>query len=196
MAFSMPTTQIVVDPGWILWAPLGTEEPTHTVAGSVFTDDWPAGWLLVGGTDGGGQFTYSINTDSVVIEEEFDPIAIRTTGRSGSFAFSMASWTLQNWGLALNGGVLSVVSGTGATQLGKVEPPDPGDEVRIMLGWQSLDNTARIVMRQALNSGDIQSAFKKAPDKALIPCEFQFEFPAGAKPFSMLSAGDSRYDGS
>lgn len=61
-----------------------------------------------------------------------------------------------------------------------------------MLGWESLDSTMRVVVRQALNGVEINSAFKKAPSFATIPCEFNFEVPSAAKPFSMWTAGTLR----
>lgn len=185
---------VIDNPGFLFYAPLGTDEPANTVAGSLFTDAWPTGWVMVGATESGSQFTYSTKIDPVTVAELLDPVKYDTTERSGSMAFAMADWTLKNWSLAINGGSLTVVSGTGATSLGKYEPPDPGDEVRVMLGWEALDSTARIVMRQCINGSDVQSQFQKAPDYATIPVEFSFEFPAdGSKPFSIYSAGTARY---
>ena len=195
MAPTLPATRLLTDPGYILFAPIGTTEPTNTVVGSVFTDAWNASFVVVGGTESGSEFTYSTKIEPITIAELFDPIKYSTTERSGSFAFNMSSWTLKNLNLALNGGTFSVVSGTGTTQLGKYEPPTPGSEVRIMLGWESLDATARIVMRQCIQGGDVKSTFAKAPSNATIPVEFQFEKPAAAQPFSVYSAGTSRYDG-
>jgi len=191
----MPTTAtptLLTDPGYIFTAPIGSAEPTNTVAGSVFTDAWPAAWISAGATEEGSQFSYEINTEAVTVAEFFDPIRIVTTERSGNIAFAMASWTLANLKISMNGGTLSIVSGTGATALNKFEPPDPGAEVRRMIGWESLDATTRLVCRQTLQSGTIESAFRKAPDKALIACEFQFEVPTAAKPFAFWTAGAAR----
>lgn len=191
----MPTTAtpvLLTDPGYIFTAPLGTAEPTNTVVGSVFTDAWPAGWVSAGATEEGGKFAYEIETEQITAAEFFDPLKIVTVGRSGSFAFAMMSWTLTNLKVAMNGGTLTLVSGTGATALNKFEPPDPGTEVRRMIGWESLDATARLVCRQTLQAGSIEPSFAKAPEKALIACEFQLEVPAAAKPFAFWTAGASR----
>lgn len=191
----MPTTatpSILTDAGYLLAAPLLSTEPSNTVAGSKFTDAWPVAWVSLGATESGSTFTYQVNVAAVEVAEFFDPISYKTTGRTSTFAFIMANYALANYKIAANGGTLTVVSGTTTTQLNKYEVPDPGAEVRTMLGWESLDGTMRIVIRQAINSGSIASAFAKAPAKALIPCTFNMEVPAALKPFSMYTAGTAR----
>ena len=61
-----------------------------------------------------------------------------------------------------------------------------------MVGWESLDSTIRLVAYQTIQSGDVKSAFKKAPGMAVIPCMFQMEFPVGGAPFQLWSAGVNR----
>jgi hypothetical protein len=189
---STATPNILTDPGYLFWAPLGSTLPTNTVANSVFTDSWPVAWISLGATEEGSTFSYEVNVEAVTVAEFFDPVTYRTTERSGSFAFSLADWTLANVKRAFNGGSLTIVSGTGATQLNKYEPPNPGAEVRAMLGWESLDATVRFVVYQTINSGTVEMAFQKAPEKALIPCEFKMEKPAATQPFTFWTAGPGR----
>lgn len=183
---------IMQDPGYLFWAPLGTTEPTNSVTGSKFTDTWPVGWLSIGATEDGSEFSYETKVDAIKVAEFFDPIRWSTTDRSGSLSFNMADYTLTNWKRAVNGGTLSIVSGTTTTQLNSFIPPVPGQEVRAMLGWESLDNTMRIIMYQCINSGTITSAYKKAPDFAVIPCQFNFEVPTSGSPWKMYTAGTAR----
>ena len=138
----MPTTAVpnlLQDPGYLFWAPLASTEPTNTVTGSKFTDSWPVAWISLGATEAGSTFNYSSEIEAVRVAEFFDPIKYATTERSGSISFAMADWTLNNLKRALNGGAVTLVSGTGATALNKYEPPAPGAEVRAMIGWESLD---------------------------------------------------------
>ena len=191
----MPTTatpNVLTDPGFLFWAPLGSTEPTNTVVGSKFTDAWPVAWINLGATEEGSQFSYQTNVEAISVAEFFDPIKFATTGRTTNFAFNLADYTLSNWKRAGNGGALTIVSGTGTTQLNKYEFPTPGAEVRCMLGWESLDSTIRLVGRQALNGGEIASAFRKAPSFSVIPCSFNFEVPTSAQPVSFWSAGTLR----
>jgi hypothetical protein len=129
-----------------------------------------------------------------MVAEYFDPISYRTTERAGSIAFNLADWTLTNYRRAINGGTaaLAATSGTGATTLGTLEPPEPGDEVRCMVGWESLDNTVRLICHQTIQGGEISSAFARPPSKALIPCTFQMEVPTAGKPWTLYSAGVDR----
>jgi len=185
---------VLKNPGYLFIAPLASTLPTNTVAGSVFTDAWPVAWLPMGATEEGSEFSYSTEVEPIEVAEFFDPIAYDTVSRAGRIAFNLADWTLTNYRRAINGGVaaLAATSGSGATALGTLEPPDPGTEVRAMIGWESLDNTVRLICRQTLQGGEITSAFRKAPTKALIPCSYMLETPSGAKPWVMYSAGADR----
>lgn len=190
-----PTTAvpaIMQDPGYLFWAPLSTALPTNTVAGSKFTDAWPVAWLSFGATEDGSEFAYKTTVEAVKVAEFFDPIRWSTTEREGSFAFNLADYTLNNYKRALNGGTIATVSGAGATLLSKYTLPSPGQEVRAMLGWESLDNTVRLICYQTIQGGEVKSAFKRAPALALIPCSFNFEVPSAGQPFEIFTAGTAR----
>lgn len=192
---AVATPNVLTDPGYLFIAPLGTAVPTNTVVGSVFTDAWAAAWLPLGATSDGSTFSYGTTVEPITVAEFFDPIKYVTTERAGNIAFNLASFTLTNYMRAMNGGTaaLTPTSGTGATALYTAEPPNPGSEVRVMVGWESLDNTVRIVCRQTIQGGEISSPFAKAPSYAVIPCTFNLEVPtSGAKPFSIYGAGASR----
>jgi hypothetical protein len=171
---------------------LATAEPTNTVAGSKFTDAWAAAWINLGATENGSTLSYSSTVEAVSVAEFFDPIKYATTGRAGNIAFNLADYTLANWKRALNGGTMTLVSGTGATALTSLSPPAPGAETRVMIGWESLDSTTRLICYQTLQGGEIQSAFQKAPALGLIPVQFNFEVPSSGIPFKLYAAGSSR----
>ena len=192
---AVATPTVLTDPGFLWLAPLATAEPTNTVTGSVFTDTIPVAWIPLGATTEGSTFSYSSTVEAIRVAELFDPVKYATTERNGSIAFNLASWTLSNYNRALNGGVaaLTPTSGTGATALTKVEPPAPGSEVRCMVLWESTDSTVRILVRQALQGGEVSTAFQRAPSIAAIPCTYNMEIPTGGtKPWVMWGAGASR----
>ena len=191
---AVATPNILTDPGYLFIAPLASTLPSNTVAGSVFTDSWPVAWLPLGATEDGHEFAYSTTVEAITVAEFFDPIQYSTTQRAGRIAFNLASFGASNYRRALNGGVaaLAATSGTGATALYTVEPPTPGNEVRCMIGWESLDNTVRRVCHQTIQGGEITSAFKKAPSMAVVPCSFQLEVPSSGVPFSTYFAGADR----
>lgn len=191
---AVATPNVLTDPGYLFIAPLASTVPTNTVAGSVFTDAWPAAWLPLGATADGSTLNYSTTVEPIRVAEFFDPVKWATTERGGNIAFNLANWGLSNFRRAMNGGVaaLTPTSGTGATALYNVSPPTPGSETRCMIGWESLDNTVRIVAYQTIQGGEISSAFQKAPNFAVIPCTFNMEVPASGKPFDIWGAGASR----
>ena len=188
------TPNLMIDPGFLWYAPAGTAFPAlgGTAAGSVFTDSPSASFYEIGATEAGYTFTYSQSIEAINVAEFYDPVKWRTTGRQGSFAFNMADYTLKNMQRALNGGVLSTQSGAGATLVSKWVPPIVGGETRACLMWQSLDATLRIFMYQVVQVNEIQTAFKKAPDYAVIPCEFRFEIDVSGNIFEFDTAGTTR----
>ncbi len=191
---AVATPYILTNPGYLFIAPLASTEPSNTVVGSVFTDSWPGAWLPLGATEDGTDFSYGSTVEPATVAEFFDPIQYFTTERHGTIAFNLANFGLSNYRRAVNGGVtaLTATSGSGTTALYTVEPPNPGSEVRCMIGWESLDNTLRMVCRQTIQGGEIASAFKKAPTLGVIPCTFNLEKPTSAQPFTIWGAGASR----
>lgn len=186
------TPNLLVDPGFLFWAPLGTSEPTHTVAGSKFTDAWPVGWLQLGATAEGSTFSYESTVEAVTVAELFDPVKYSTTGRSGNMTFALAEWSLSNLKKALNGGTITVTGST-TTTLSTYALPTPGQEVRSMIGWESNDATVRVILLQVLVSGTIESAFQKAPEFARLPFTCNMEVPSGSSaPFKVATAGVAR----
>ena len=194
MTLSTATPNILTDPGFLLIAPLGSTVPTNTVAGGVFTDSWDVAWLPLGATEDGSEFSYQTTVQPIQVAEFFDPISYRTTDRAGNISFSLANFGASNYHRALNGGASAVAptSGSSATALYTVAPTSPGSEVRVMIGWESLDHTARLVAYQCFSGGDVKAAFKKAPSKAVIPCQFNFEVPSSGTPFNWFFAGSNR----
>lgn len=189
---TIATPTLLTDPGYLFRAPIGTALPTNTVVGSVFTDAWAAAWVPIGATNEGSVFNYEMTSEPVMVAELFDPVKYAVTETAGSIAFAMADFTLQKLKFAMNGGTMTLVSGTGATALTSLEPPEPSEVLRCMIGWESLDATTRIIGRQCLNATAVEASFQRAPEKALIPVQFSFERPAAAKSFVVYSAGTTR----
>lgn len=189
---AVATPNLLVDPGWLFWAPLGTTLPTHTATASKFSDAWPVAWLPLGATVEGSTLSYETAVEAMSVAEIFDPVKYATTGRTGSLAFALADYTLTNLKRALNGGVITTTGAT-TTAVNSYALPTPGTEVRSMLGWESSDSTVRVVIYQAISSGTIEMAFQKAPDFARIPTTWNMEMAAGqTQPFGLWTAGTAR----
>lgn len=198
MAPSTSVPTILKDPGFLFWAPVGSTYPANTVAGSVFTDDWPVAWINLGATADGSEFSYEISVDQIKAAELLDPVKYQTTARAGNISFALMDWTLANLKRVMNGGSLTVVSGTTTTTLSKYEPPAAGAEVRSLIGWQSLDNTVRLVAHQCIQGGDIAMQFHAvdSTDTTTMSAQFNFELPVSGTyagiPFSVWTAGVAR----
>lgn len=166
----------------LYWAPLGTSAPTSdntVVTNSAYTNSWSGGWLPLGPTEAGSDFNVNLTVQPVYVAELYDPVAYKTTDRTGNFSFMLANVTAGNIVKTFNGAT-SVVTGTGTTQSTAITPPSIGQEVRCMLGWESIDNTTRIIGWQVLNSGSMKISFAKAPAKATLPWVGNFEIPSGS----------------
>jgi hypothetical protein len=191
----MPTTAVptlLTDPGYIFAAPPLTAEPVNTVVGSKFTDAWPVAWVSCGATSDGSEWDYAIKTAAIMAAEFFDALVWRTTERSGTYAFSMMSWTLTNLKLALNGGTQTIVSGTTTTQLNSYTPPAPGAEIRTMIGWEALSADVRLIIYQSISSSTVKTTMKKAPATAELPVSLNFEVPSSGFPFKWYTSGVGR----
>lgn len=193
-AIVVPADAAQYGAGYLYKAPLGTAAPVNTVAGSKFTDAWPAAWIPVGITREGHEFSYQINTDTVEAAEYLDPLKIVSTGRSIGVAFEMMQLHLGNIKTAINAGTgtTTATSGTGATALTTLTPPVVGQEVRIALGWESEDATERWLWYQCFQTGQITIGRHKGAANAGIPVEFGVEQPSTGSPFAAFTAGTVR----
>jgi hypothetical protein len=193
MPLSYATPFILTDPGFLFWAPLASTEPTHAALTSTYdADPWPGAWIALGATEDGSKIAYDTKVEPIRVAEFFDPIRYSTVERSGSISFMLTNYTLNTVKRVFNGGTLATVSGTGATLSSSYVLPTPGAEVRVMIGWESLDHTVRVVMYQCINSGTVEQAFQRAPAKAMLPCTFQFEVPTSGIPIKYYAAGPPR----
>lgn len=197
---TLPVASLLTDPGMIYWAPLGTPIPASgatppvpggNVVGGVFTDVWPAAWIPLGRTDSGSDWGVTTTVSPIMSAEDLDPLAYRTTDRTGQIDFMLKSVTATNMMRAYNGATLTV-TGTAGTLLTQLTPVTPGLEIRAMLGWESLDNTYRRIAYQVFNSGDIKLAFKKAPASTAIPWVGMLEKPASSPSWVEFFAGSTR----
>jgi hypothetical protein len=193
MPLSTASPLLLTDPGFVFWAPLASTEPTHAALASTYdADTWPAAWINLGATLEGSQFRDQLETDTITVAEFFYPIRNVTTGRTGSFSFAMANWTLNNLKRCLNGGTIATVSGAGVTLSSSYTPASAGNEVRCMIGWESLDHTVRLVTYQTINTGAVEMQMRKGATFAAMACDFTFEVPSSGIPYKFYSAGTAR----
>src|SRR5919106_2145430 len=121
---------VLVDPGYLFAAPLGSSVPTGggTMAGSVFTDVITTPWIWLGGTSDGHEMTPSVSVEYVRAAEFFDPVGSSITERTTTWTCSLMSFTSSRLKTVLNGGTITP-AGAGATQINKFTPPTPSQIV-------------------------------------------------------------------
>lgn len=189
---TVDSAKIIAGPGILYWAPLGTADPDSTVAaGKLPTAAWAAAWVALGSTDNGHQFSDPVTTEDITVAESMHPVKVVTTGRQATWTVGLAEVNLANLQVAMNGGT-PTETGTGDTSLAILSPPDIGDEVRARIGWQSEDDTVRLLGEQVLQVGSFDLQFRKGATKAVIGCEFRFEKPSSGDPYKILLAGGTR----
>ena len=173
MAAGGSSSNVVVGPGRIYFAPLGTAEPASCSAAL------PSAWLSVGYTEDGSQVEIGQTSAEVEVAEELDPVRYVNVKRTTKVTFAMAEMTVRNLALAM-------AAGAGrANSTASFEPPDSGTDTAVMLVWDSMDTpdatNERWLFRQAKATGNISIARKKSPAKSTIPVEFNCERPSAAK---------------
>ena len=190
-AIVVPKTALSFGAGYTYVSALGVAAPTNTVAGSVFTDAWPANWFPWGVTREGHTLNVEIDTETVEAAEYLDPLLTVTTGRSVSVEMELMQVHLTNFKRVFNDGTLST-SGAGATLLTTLTLPAIGGEVRCQLGWESTDNTERWWGMQCFQTGSVAINRQKGADNASLPVTFNFEPDASSQPIYFASAGVTR----
>ena len=173
-----PTVQpgrIKTGPGSIRYATLGTTIPAVTAAANKLVATW-TNWLEVGATDEGLTFSESTESEDITVAEQIYPVRTIVTGKSGTVAFSMSHIDDLNWKLASNGGT-TTVTGTGATKVSAYVPPLVGQEVRVMLAFQSLEDDEIIVWPQVFNGGGFETPRAGLASKHVLPVTFNVELP-------------------
>lgn len=188
-------SHVNVGVGTLYVAPVGTTEPTSV------TGAWAAGWQPLGYTDQGSVFTFTPAFQEVTVEEEYYPLRQSPNGAKAEMTFALAEATAQNMLIVLNAGVgtTQVATATGTNPDGSiwVEPPIIGQEVRLMIGWDSLVEGAaqptpgtipfgRMIMRQCLQTGAVSETHRRGSNKRMYAATFSVEKPATLQPFRFI----------
>jgi hypothetical protein len=178
MAAGGSSANIALGAGRLYVAAVGTTEPTDC------STAMPSAWRAVGYTEDGTTFSVDLSNEAIEVAEEYDPVRYVLASRATKLAVQMAEMTRRNLALSMGGGAAAANDATA------FEPPDPGAEVAVMIVWDSLDTPSasniRWLFRQCKVNGSVETQRNKAPNKALLPVEFNLEKPAGLAPFKVF----------
>lgn len=169
---------VVVGPGTLWWAPIGSPEPAAGVLTPITSPAtsvaWPSAWNMFGYTDDGSEFDWTPKFSPIEAAESLVPLKYVTASAESSLAFSLLEMTARNIAAVMNGGTTTTASGITTYQ-----PPLLGAESRIMLGWDRQDGMERMIFRRCIQTGTVKVPRKKAPNKVVIPAVFMLETVVG-----------------
>lgn len=189
--FTVPKGAIAKGPGTLFYANPGTSFPTNTITASVFSDNTWTGWTQWGITKDGSEWTIDVNQDPIQAAEYLDDIDQVSTGRVVTVKFEIMNMTAALMVRALNRPV-PTTSGSGTTLLTTVKMPGLGAEQYSMMGWQSTDDTERIVGPNTLQIGSMTVNRKKGADVATMSLEMKLFPDSSGDPYYHYFAGTNR----
>lgn len=190
MTFIVAKDALAKGPGTIFWTTPGVAVPGYTVTSGIFDSIW-TNWFQLGITKGGSEFTYDLSQDPIQAAEYLDDIDQVTTGRVVTMKFELMRINATNVARALNRPT-PVTTGAGSTLRTTVKAPALGGEQYCQIGWQSQDDTERIVMLNAFQIGSLTIARKKGADVGTLPVEFKGFPDSNGDPFIYDAAGPVR----
>lgn len=182
MAAGGDSSNISLGAGRIYVAALGTAEPADN------STPLPSAWVPVGYTEDGTTVSIELGNEAIEVAEEVDPVLYVLASRSASLSVQLAEINRRSLALAMGAGAGAANDDTA------FEPPEPGDEVAVAIVWDSDDAATaanrRWLFRQAKVSGSVEMQRNKAPNKALLPVEFNLEKPAGVATLKVFPNSD------
>lgn len=138
----------------------------------------------VGYTDDGSVIDISYTNEKIMVEEEFYPVRYVTTEVENFVGFNMKQASRRNLALAINLGANEANDGS------VIEPPDPGEEVRVKIVHVS-DAGALWVFRRCFQGDAVSISRQKAPNVSTLPVKFRVEKPdATTAPWSCYPTDD------
>lgn len=178
-------------PGILYTAPVGSALPDQSVSGGLFSAaPWGGSWVPVGSTEAGSQWSETVSTTPFEYAESLTSPWHMVTDREASWQVALAEWNRSNLLSALGARGASI-SGSGGSRLTTVAPPEAGESVGCMVGWQSQDDSVRFIARECVPAGDLSVGFRPGADNATLSVVWRIQRPsAGGPPYSIFLAAD------
>lgn len=176
---SVTTTNLIQGPATLYAAVFGALEPADV--------DTPFGvdWNDLGGTQDGVSVSVELSYAELSVDQIIDIPGQTPTKRAAKIKTNLAEATLENWALALNELAASVAVNT-------FTPTNGIDAFKANYVALGLDGiapggfTRRVIVRRALQIGNVESAYKK-DGQTLLPVEWASHFVSNSiAPFLIL----------
>lgn len=171
MAAGGTAANVILGPGRLYMAPLGTTEPTSASATLP-----SANWIALGYTEDGTDLTIERTNDKIMVAEELYPVRVVNSETMVQLKTRLAEPTLANLNAALGGGSAGVNSAS------SLEIPVGLTGIMLVHDSEESPTSAtnrRIVFREVYPAGSVAINFKKSPDKTLIDVTWDCVLPSG-----------------
>ena len=173
-------SQILVGPGLILIAPIGTALPTL-----VYPLVWPAGWFQVGYTDAGVDATYTPTIKEIYVDEEAAVVGDILEKEKFVIAAHLAEISLVNLQAAISASVYT----PGATpQITAGSMPLNYVMVGVVGPAPDSFNNRVILLQKAITTVAVGMKISRK-DKQVLPVSFDARKIAGQSLFSITDIG-------
>lgn len=169
-------------------ATFGTTETGVTTLSSLSTAP-TGGWTAVGATSDGVTLTIKQSYTELEADQVLDVAGNRLTKREMTIETNLAELTLANLQTALNGGSIATGTGTSTFDPGaNLSGAEPAYSALIIDGVSPGGKPRRVIVRKALQTGDVQFAYKKG-DQSMYSVAFAAHYVDGVKsPFIIVDA--------
>ncbi|WP_297699645.1 hypothetical protein [Mycobacterium sp.] len=166
---SITATNLILGPGTLYTGAFGATEPADT---AVNTTPEVSAWTDLGATDGGVKLTIDQKFTELTVDQVVDSLGRRLTAREIMVDTNLAEPTLANLQLAMNGGTAATGAGFSSLDpLNVTSATQPTYVAVILDGFAPAGFRRRVVIRKALNTSSIQSAYAKDKE-TYIPVTF------------------------
>jgi hypothetical protein len=181
---TVTATNLILGPGTLYTGAFGAAEPADT---AVNTTPAASAWTDLGGTDGGAKLTIDQKFTELTVDQIVDSLGRRLTQREIMVDTNLAEPTLANMSLAMNGGTAATGAGYSSLDpLNVTSATQPTYTAFILDGYAPAGFRRRVILRKALNTSSIQSAYAKDKE-TFIPVTFNGHYvSASITPFHIV----------
>lgn len=181
---AITATNLILGPGTLYTGVFGAVEPADA---AVNTTPAASAWTDMGATDGGVKLTIDQKFTELTVDQVVDSLGRRLTQREIMVDTNLAEPTLANLSTAMNGGTSATGSGYATLDPLNVTSATQPTYIAVLLdGYAPAGFRRRVIIRKALNTSSIQSAYAKDKE-TYIPVTFNGHYVSSSiTPFHVV----------
>lgn len=145
----------------------------------VLGGSWPEPWTPLGATTEGLDFGFSRDSNDITIEEQPNPVDVRTSSLAFNADVTLSEDTLETMRIAYGGGTITTVAGDAET-LGyqELEISDEMEDFAFGFEGENQHNLPRRVLIPVVKSvGDIETNYRRAEEQRSYAVSFRSLVP-------------------